>query len=384
MAMIEYDIARARSYFDLDKSITYLNHASHSPLPLPARHEFETFFDSWQKTAHNHDAESFRIFELVRAKLAGFIGAEPSRIGLSPHTTFGMNVIASGIAWKPGDNLILSEKEFPASVYPWLRLQTKGVEIKYARTQNGFIDEDGIIALTNNKTRLIHVSWVQFNNGNRVDLAKLGKFCRDKNILFSVDGIQGTGVVPIDVPANLIDHFTCGCQKWLLGPCGTGFYYLSERAEQAINTPYSGWLSVDWQAEFSDLMRYDLKPRLGPAKFEIGTYAFQDWRALNAALDILLSFKQNEIWNHIYSLIDTFMKFVLADNRFTLVSPKDSKRRSGIITFKSNNSKSLYERLTNAGFVLSFREGAIRVSPHFYNSIEEINNLIEFTDQAES
>jgi cysteine desulfurase/selenocysteine lyase len=375
--MSSYDLERARSYFSFDKGVTYLNHAAHSPLTIPAREAFETFFDSWQKTAHNHDAESFRIFEELRGKLAALIGTEPARIGLAPHTTFGMNVLASGLGWNKGDNLVLSENEFPAGVYPWLRLRDEGVEIRFAKTQNGFIDENALISATDEKTRVIHVSWVQFNNGNRVDMARLGSFCEEYEILFSVDGIQGTGAIPIDVPAAMIDLFTCGCQKWMLGPCGTGFYYLSERAEDRIEPPYSGWLSVDWHADFGNLMRYDLLPRQGPARYEIGTYAFQDWRALNASIDILLSFDGNQIWEHICSLTEKLMTFIQSDPDLRLISPKDKNRRSGIVTFKSSDSKSLYDKLTAAGFVVSFRENAIRVSPHFYNTPEEIDRFTE-------
>ncbi len=381
--MNEIDLKRARSYFDFNKGVTYLNHASHGPLSIPARRAFEEFFDSWQKTAHNHDPESFRIFEEVRTRLAAFVGADAVRVGLSPHTTFGMNILASGLDWKQGDNLVISERDFPASVYPWLRLKSKGVEIRFAKSNNGFIDEDSLINCADKRTRLIHVSWVQFNNGNRVDLAKLGRYCLDSEILFSVDGIQGTGAVPIDVPANNIDLFTCGCQKWMLGPCGTGFYYLSERAESLIEPPYSGWLSVDWHAEFGDLMRYDLSPRKGPAKYEIGTYAFQDWRALNAALNILLSFDKNQIWEHVKSLTDKLIAFVQSNPGLNLITLADPSRRSGIVTFKSEDSKSLFDRLTQLGYVVSFREGGIRVSPHFYNSMDEIDSLINAISDTE-
>jgi selenocysteine lyase/cysteine desulfurase len=288
-----------------------------------------------------------------------------------------MNILASGLLWHAGDNLVISEREFPASVYPWLRLQNKGVEIRFAKTKDGIIDEDALIAASDNKTRLLHISWVQFNNGNRVDLKKLGEFCSKRDILFSVDGIQGTGVVPIDVPSYKIDLFTCGCQKWMLGPCGTGFYYLSEKAEKMIEPPYSGWLSVDWGAEFEDLLRYDLRLREGPAKYEIGTYAFQDWRALNAAVDILCSFDRDEVWEHIKSLTDRLISFVKSDPKLALVSPTNLAHRSGIVSFRSPDSKALYNKLSSAGFVISLREGGVRVSPHFYNGMDEIEKLIE-------
>jgi cysteine desulfurase / selenocysteine lyase len=378
MVMSGFDNNHLRKFVNFEQGIIFLNHASHSPLLSPVRAEYEKYFDSWQKTAHYHDVESFRIFEELRGKLAAYVNADKSRIGLSPHTTFGMNIVASGLRWEKGDNLILSEGDFPASVYPWLRLRLKGVEIKFTKTCDGIIDEDEIIRNADKRTRLIHVSWVQFNNGNRVDLEKLGQFCSDNDILFSVDGIQGAGAVPIDVPGLKIDHFTCGCQKWMMGPCGTGFYYLSEKVEEQIDPPYSGWLSVDWKAEFSDLLRYDLLPRIGPSKYEIGTYAFQDWRALNAAMEIMISFDKQAAWDHIKFLIDEIEKFVTADNRFQLVTPKDESKRSGIITFKSQNSRELFDKLSRANFVLSFREGAIRVSPHFYNTPEEITMLLDF------
>ncbi|OGC96002.1 MAG: hypothetical protein A2W25_09685 [candidate division Zixibacteria bacterium RBG_16_53_22] len=376
MVVSNYDLKRARSYFALDNGVTYLNHASHSPLALPVREAFERFFDSWQKTAHRHDPESFRIFEDVRARLAGMIGAWPERVGLSPHTTYGMNILSSGLTWKAGDNVVISEKEFPASVYPWLRLKDKGVEIKWTKTRNGFIDEDALIANVDSGTRLIHTSWVQFNNGNRVDLRTLGEFCGNGDVLLSVDGIQGMGVMPIDTPSLGIDLFTSGCQKWMLGPCGTGFYYLSERAESRIEPPLMGWLSVDWGAEFSDLMRYDLSPRVGPSRYEIGTYAFQDWRGLNAAIEILLSFDPEERWNQVKSLTQRVIDFVESNDRLQLISPTDPARRSGIVTFESNDSKRLFDKLSALGFVVSYREGAVRISPHFYNSLEEIERLI--------
>ena len=375
--MSNYDLKRARSYFGLNPGVTYLNHAAHAPLPLPVRKVFDNFLDSWQKTAHEHDAESFAMFETLRAKLADFIGAKTDRVGFAPHTTYGMNVVASGLRWRKGDNLILSEKEFPASVYPWLRLQSKGVEIKFAKSQKGFIDEDSIISNVDDNTRLIHVSWVQFNNGNRVDLAKLGKFCSENNIIFSVDGIQGTGAIPIEVPSNFIDHFTCGCQKWMLAPCGSGFYYLSERVESLMDPPYHGWMSVDWQMQFGDLLRYNLEARPGPSRYEIGSYPFQDLRALNAAVDILRSFEKQPIWDHIRSLIDRLIDFLSDNPEFEIVSPVVPDRRSGIIVFKTEGCRQLYDYLTSRGFISSFREGGVRISPHFYNSPDEIDSLID-------
>ena len=373
MALSDEELQKARSNFSIDDGLVFLNHASHGPLPNPSRAAYDRYLDSWQKTSHQHDVDSFRIIEDVRRKLASMIGARSERVGLSNGTSFGFNIVAGGYPWKPGDNVIVSRCEFPAVVYPWKRLEVSGVELRFASCDNGFINEDAMISAADEKTRVICVSWVQFYNGYRVDLARLGRFCRENNILLCVDGIQGMGAVPIDVPSLDLDLFTCGCQKWMLGPCGTGFFYLSERAESVLSIPYYGWLSVDWGVEFSNLMRYDLQPRKGPAKYEISTYPFQDIRALDASIDFLSSFDSISRWNHIKALTDMIIDAVGSNKRYTLASSREETRRSGILNIKAANSRGLFEFLTGKGISVSFREGGVRVSPHFYNSRDEVD-----------
>ncbi len=374
------DLKRARSYFDLNDDIVYLNHASHGPLPLPARKAYDDFLDSWQKTEHDHDVESFRIIGGLRGKLAGMIGADPGRLGLSYNTTSGLSIIAGGYPWRKGDNIILSDGEFPACVYPWVSLKRIGVEIRFAPTDDGFINEDSLLSLVDKNTRVISLSWVQFNNGYRTDLKKLGEFCRLKGILLCVDGIQGMGVVPLNVPENNIDLFTSGCAKWMLGPCGTGFFYLSERAEEKLRPINIGWLSVDWNDDFTDLLKYDLPERKGPSKYEYGTYAYQDIRALNASVDLHLSFDRTSVWEYVKSLTGMIIDKIESDDRFELKSSTKESRRSGIVSFRSKDAKPLYEYLKEKKFIVSFREGNIRVSPYFYNTPDEIENFIRALD----
>jgi len=381
MALSREELDRARSNFNIDGGLIFLNHASHGPLPNPARAAYDRYLDSWQKTSHEHDVESFQIIEEARRKLASMISAEPERVGLSNGTSFGFNIVAGGYPWKSGDNVVVSRCEFPAVVYPWKRLESGEIELRFVSCDNGFIDEEAMIAAADDKTRVICVSWVQFYNGYRSDLAKLGRFCRENNILFCVDGIQGMGAVPIDVPSSDIDLFTCGCQKWMLGPCGTGFFYLSERAENILGIPLYGWLSVDWGVEFSNLMRYDLPSRKGPAKYEISTYAFQDIRALEASIDLLQSFDSIRRWDHIRALTDMISDEVDSNKNFKLASSREESRRSGILNIKAADSKKLFDFLTGKGISVSYREGGIRVSPHFYNSPDEIDFFIEALEQ---
>lgn len=377
MAVDMFDFQKARSNFMLADGLIYLNHASQGPLPIPSREAYDLYLDRWQKMDHRHEAELFTSIENVRKNLAGLIGATPDRIGISSTTSFGLNIVSAGYPWAAGDNVVVSDGDFPASVYPWMRLESSGVEIRFARTRGGFIDEDAIMSLSDGRTRVICISWVQFNNGYRVDLGKLGGFCRENGIIFCVDGIQGAGVIPIDVPSEYIDLFSCGCQKWMLGPYGTGFFYLSERAEEMIHPPLLGWLSVDWGGEFTDLLKYRLAPRTGPSRYEIGTYPFQDISALEASVDLLLSFERQAAWDHIRSLTGMIGEFVESDRRYELKSSMDDSRRSGIIAIQATDSRKLFSYLTDKSFAVSLREGAVRVSPHFYNSPGEIESLIE-------
>ncbi len=377
MAVGGFDLQRARSNFALADSQVYLDHASQGPLPKPSREAYDRYLDRWQSMDHRHGAELFESIENVRKNLAALIDASPDRIGISSTTSYGLNIISAGYPWAADDNVVVSDGDFPANIYPWMRLESSDVEIRFAKSKDGFIDEDAVISLSDGRTRVICLSWVQFNNGYRVDLGKLGGFCRENGIILCVDGIQGTGVIPIDVPSAHVDLFSCGCQKWMLGPCGTAFFYLSERAEDMIKPPLSGWLSVDWGGEFTDLLRYRLAPRTGPSKYELGTYPFQDIFALEASIDLLQSFDRQATWSHIRSLTGKIIEFVESDGRYELKSSMEESRRSGIVAIQAADSRKLFSHLTDKRFAVSFREGSVRVSPHFYNSPDEIESLIE-------
>lgn len=377
MAVGKFDFQKARSNFALADGLIYLDHAAVGPLPKPSRVAYDQYLDKWQRMDSKHGAELFASLENVRKNLAGLVGASPDRIGISSTTSFGLNIISAGYPWAAGDNVVVSAGDFPANIYPWMRLESSGVEIRFAESKDGFIDEDAVMSLSDGRTRVICLSWVQFNNGYRVDLGKLGGFCRENGIIFCVDGIQGAGVIPIDVPSAYIDLFSCGCQKWMLGPCGTAFFYLSERAEEMIRPPLLGWLSVDWGGEFTDLMRYRLAPRTGPSKYEIGTYPFQDIFALEASVDLLRSFDRQDVWSHIRSLTGMIIDFVESDSRYGLKSSMEESRRSGIVAIQATDSQGLFSYLTDRRFAVSFREGGVRVSPHFYNSPDEMESFIE-------
>lgn len=377
MVMSSIDWQKARSNFSLRDGLVYLDHAAQGPLPISARQAYDGFLDNWQHMEELNKRELFETIENVRSKAGQIIMAEPDRIGISGSTTFGLNIVSAGYPWNRGDNVVLSSGDFPANIYPWRRLDAQGVELRLAESREAFIDEDSLIATCDGRTRVMSLSWVQFNNGYRVDLRKLGDFCRRNGILFCVDGIQGTGVVPIDVSSLNVDLFTCGCQKWLFGPCGTAFFYLSEGADGIIHPPLMGWMSVDWGAEFSDLLRYDLPPKEGPSRYELGTYPFQDLHALDASLDFILSYNADDIWEHVRSLTGRVAEFIRSNPLYTLLSSMEDSRRSGIVAIRTADTRKMFGFLRENKIAVSFRENSIRISPHFYNSPEDIDLLLK-------
>jgi len=331
-------LAHLRRHFPITRRCIYLNNASEGPLPLPAKKVMEKFLHNSSYTENEHDAESFRIVEEVRGKCAKLIEAKSSEIALTTNTSYGLNLVCRGLKLKKGEEIILPEVEFPANVYPWLNL--------------------------------------------RSDLKTLGEICREKDVFFVVDGIQGVGNQVLDVKECKIDLLSCGGHKWLLSPPGTGFVYLSSEAKKNLGTPFSGWLSVDWcqgtkKPDFSDLLRYDLKPFETARRFEFGSYPMVDIRGFNACLDILLGAGIKNIERHNRKLLKLLIDYLSSSSGYELKSCLEKKHLSSIISFTGRGIERLYRRLRPKKIIASLRQGGIRVSPHLYNNESEIERLIE-------
>ncbi len=374
-------LSHLRRYFPLTKKCIYLNNASEGPLPLSAKRVMEKFLYDSSYTENEHDPESFRIVEEVREKCARLIKAKSSEIALTTNTSYGLNLVCRGLGLKSGDEILLPEVEFPANVYPWLNLRSEGIRVKFIKTKNGFFDISRFHDAITPETRVFSVSFVQFLNGYKNDLKALGEICKQKDIFFVVDGIQGVGNQVLDVKECGIDLLSCGGHKWLLSPPGTGFVYLSSEAKRSLGTPFSGWLSVDWcrgkkKPDFTNLLRYDLKPFETARRFEFGSYPFLDIRGFDACLDMLLSAGIKNIEKHNRRLLKLLIDHINSSSRYELKSSLEEKHLSSIINFTGPGIDRVHRRLREEGIITSLREGGIRVSPHFYNNVTEIRKLI--------
>ncbi len=370
------NLTALRKQFPFNKNITYFNHAAFGPIPSDSLNATLDYYHTLtHQVDQSTDHHSFELLDKIRKIIAQLINSSADEIALTTNTSYGFNIVANGLEFKSGDEILLSDVEFPANVYPWLNLKKQGVKIKFIKSQNDFFSLENLLKAINEKTKLLSLSFVQFFNGYKNDLEEIGKICRANRIIFVVDGIQGVGNSVLDVERSQIDFLSCGGQKWLLSAPGTGFFYCSKNLFNKIRPAFFGWLGVDWKVNFTDLLRYNLKPFNSARRFEIGSYPYANLRTLYASLKLLEKIGISNIEKQNQALLDKLIDY-LQNSACQIKSSLEAKHRSSILSFSAKNGKKLWKDLIKNKIIVSYREGLIRVSPHFYNSPEEIDHLI--------
>jgi len=366
-----------RKEFPFTKQLVYLNHAAEGPLPLSSLKAAQNYYRylTLEKVTAGHDYQ-FSSLEKSRKLAARLIGAKVSEIGVTPNTSYGLNVVAQGLKLRRGDTVLLSDVEFPANVYPWLNLRQDGVKIKLIKTKNGFFSVDNFLEAIDSSCRVLTVSFVQYFNGYKNDLETLGGICKEKGLVFVVDGMQGVGSQTIDVKKCKIDFLSCGGGKWLLSAPGSGFFYVSEELQKRLKPVFFGWLGVDWRLHFEDLQHYDKPPFASARKFEIGTYPYAELQILASSLKLIAKVGVPTIQEHTQGLLDLLIDYLL-DSGYEIKSSLASKHRSGILSFTCRNAEHLHRKLFRQKIICSYREKSLRIAPHFYNTAEEMERLID-------
>jgi len=371
------DLARYRKEFPFTKEIIFFNHASFGPMPEVSWKATQDYYRGLRiEKVADDDREAFQKLGNIRKLIAKMIKAQPKEIAFVPNTSYGLNVAAWGLDLKRGDKILLSDVEFPANVYPWTNLKQKGIKTKFIPGKNKCFDIDSFVKAIDKRTKVLSLSFVQYFNGFRNDLESIGRICEENDIFLVVDGIQGIGSVDFDVKKCKIDLLSCGGQKWLLSSLGTGFLYLSSQAKRKVNLSFFGWMGVDWELDFADLLKFDLEPFPSARRFEIGTYPYSLLWSMHSSLQLLSQIGIKNIEKHNFELLDVLID-CLKDSPYQIRSSLEPKHRSSILSFSGKNIRKLYEKLIRGKIMVSFREGAIRVAPHFYNTEDEMNKLIE-------
>ncbi|MBI5575018.1 MAG: aminotransferase class V-fold PLP-dependent enzyme [Deltaproteobacteria bacterium] len=370
------DVAPIRkAEFPVTEKFIYLNHAGVSPIPARTAEAGARILFRFRDEGAFRLRQWQDIAEETRSRFARLIGASPEEIAFIKNTSEGLSFIAAGFPWKEGDNLVIANVEFPSNVYPWLRLRSRNVEVRMVAAREGRIRKEDLFAACDGKTRLISISSVEFANGYRNDLPSIGEFCQKKGIFFCVDAIQSLGVLPIDVRSYGIDSLSADGHKWLLAPEGVGGFYISKEVMEMVEPVVLGWHSVQNRFDFEN---YDFRLAMDARRFEPGSFNTVGIAAFNASLDLLLSVGTDRIWERVRRLTDGTIENALRLG-YEILSPRNPEERSGIVTFRipGADPQALWKSLHARNAVCSPRAGGIRVSPHFYNTPEEISRFFE-------
>jgi cysteine desulfurase/selenocysteine lyase len=369
------DQIEARKLFPhIGKGIIYLNHAATGPFSQRVLDVMQEYFRTRSEDNIDDYPSFVQITEETKDLLATALNTDKGRIAFADNTTNGLNLLAQGLHWDAGDELILNDLEFPANIYPFMNLEKKGVKIVIVKSRDGIVSAEDIIEKFNSKTKLVSVSMVQFLTGYRIDLEKLGEACKAKGIILSVDAIQGLGALKLDVNKCNIDFVSCGTQKWMLGMQGLSFIYIDEKLQQKIDPVYVGWLGVNdgW-----DLLDYNLSLKDNAERFQPGSLNSAGIYALNASLKLFRDFGVDKVEEQVISnsrlLISELQKIGITP----FLSEINHKYLSGIVSFKHAEAYSILEVLKNKKIELAVREGIVRISPHFYNNESDIGGLID-------
>ncbi|HEX8772139.1 MAG TPA: aminotransferase class V-fold PLP-dependent enzyme [Pyrinomonadaceae bacterium] len=366
-----------RALFPITERAIYLNHAAVSPPPRPVT---EAVIAQLRDVAE-HGSLNYRrwvaVRERARALAAGMIAAKSSQIAFMRNTSDGLSVIANGLSWRPGDNVVTFRREFPSNIYPWLRLrEAYGVEVRMCEERDGRIDLEELTGLIDEKTRVVAISHVQYGSGFRADLERIGRAARKRDALLVVDLIQAMGVLPIDVEAELIDAAAGACHKWLLVPEGIGLLYLSDRTRQRIRPTLVGWTSVPQPEDYGNFAQ---EWREGALALETGTLPTSLLHGLEASLTILTQAGVERIAAHLSELTDQLCEGLRGKSDYEIVSSRRETEKSQIVCLRHKGHwkpHALYSHLKRQNIIVAPRGDRLRVAPHLYNTAAEIETLV--------
>jgi cysteine desulfurase/selenocysteine lyase len=365
-----------RSLFPITKRLNYLNHAAVSPLPLPTLQVIEAQL----KDVHENGSVNFQswvsVKEQARKLLADLLGARPEQVAFMRNTSDALSTVANGLVWRKGDNIVTFRGEFPANIYPWLRIRDAfGVEVRMCEEREGRIDFEDLESLIDQNTRVVTISHVQYASGFRMDLERLGRLVRRNEALFVVDAIQALGVLPTNVASEFIDVAAGASHKWLLAPEGVGYLYLSDRARERIQPTLVGWISVPEPENYQD---FDQGWNKGTLAWETGTGPAALIHGLKASLELLTALGVSQTARYLKQLTDHLCDG-LQGKRYEVVSSRRPGEKSQIVCIRHTGGMSpmaLYVHLKKQNIITAPRGDRLRIAPHVYNTSEEIDQLI--------
>jgi cysteine desulfurase/selenocysteine lyase len=369
------DAEKIREQFPVTKNKVFLNHAAESPLPKPVTEAVGRYVNE----VSNSGKTSIDCEDGGKPYFARLVGAKTWEIALVENTSVGINIAANVLDYPPGSKIVTTDLEYPSVVYPWLR-KNLGVRVQYVKNLDGKIMLDDMEKAVDDKTVAVAISHVEYANGFRNDLRFLSEIVHEHGAYLIVDAIQSVGTMQVDVQRDDVDFLMAACYKWLLSPHGAAYLYVKDELIEGFEPPFVGWASVKQEmfetADFYDIWNLNLSKTA--SRFEVGTPCTISLVGAREAMKMLLHYGIENVRKRIMRLTD-YLIGAVEDLGLKLQTPKQEHCRSGIVNFKIDRPQQFVEKLEKKGIVVSARANGIRVSPHFYNTEEEIDALMKET-----
>lgn len=367
--------------FSLNNKLFYLNHAAVSPWPVCTAETIKNFADENSNEGATQYLKWMEIEQQLRQNIQTLINAPSSDdIALVKNTSEALSFVAYGLDWNAGDNIVIAKQEFPSNRIVWQSLATQGVEIIWVDLYQNLSEhnspEDNLLAAINNKTRLLSVSSVQYADGYRMDLKKLGDYCQKNKILYCVDAIQSIGALKFDVQEINADFAMADGHKWLMSPEGLGLFYCKKELRKKLRPSQFGWRMVENQFDFDSLSWSEAQ---SARKFECGSPNMLGIHALNSSIKLILERNIELIERLLVKNSNYLVKKLETIPETVIRSDISTNRISGIVSFRHKTipSEVLYNELMAQRVICAFRHGNIRFSPHYYTSTAVMDGAIE-------
>jgi selenocysteine lyase/cysteine desulfurase len=367
------DIEKIREQFPITRSKVFLNHAAMSPPPKPVADAIRKCTDDFS----NFGETSIEWTDFGKPLFAKLIDAKSEEIALVENTSTGLNIAANVLHYPHDSKIVTTDLEYPSVVYPWLR-KNLGAKVHYVKNIDGKILLEDVEKAVDDKTVAVAISHVEYVNGFRNDLRAVSEIAHEHGAYLIVDAIQSAGAIPVDVKRDDIDFLTSACYKWLLSPPGAGYLYIKEELIKKFEPPFIGWASAKPEVfettDFWDI--WNLRLSETASRFEVGSPSILSLLGAKEAMKMLMNFGIENVENRILKVTSHLIESI-KNLGLKLQTPEEPQYRSGIVNFKIDRAKEIAQTLNKKGIIVSARAKGIRVSPHFYNTEEEIDRLSE-------
>ncbi|MBI5054998.1 MAG: aminotransferase class V-fold PLP-dependent enzyme [Nitrospirae bacterium] len=366
--------------FNLREGLIYLNHAAVSPWPVRTAKAVQQFAEENMVQGSLNYLKWIEVDNGLRAQARELLNARSKdSIALVKNTSEALSFVAYGLDWKGGDNIVSADQEFPSNRIVWESLRQRGVEFREADISKTESPEDALFSIVDNRTRLITISSVQFSTGLRMDIARIGEFCKSKGILFCVDAIQGLGALRFEVENIGADFVMADGHKWMLGPEGLGLFYCRPEAMDRLNLTQYGWHMVEAAGDFD---RRGWSIAKTARRFECGSPNTVGIHALSASLSLLLETGMEQVERDVLKRSEYLFDKITSNPELELLTSTASGRYAGIVTFRRRNvdPAALYRHLSQNNIVCALRGGGIRLSPHFYTPYDHLDRAIDLAN----